>query len=431
MNLQKRLLSLSLIALLALAACERAPGTAPPAARPPAPETPLEHAKKHLNPLYRCPMHHQITSDRPGTCPICGMTLVLVEPTEPDAADTPAVALSTAMLGNLGVRTAEARAGSLGREVEVAGTVQFDERGLVQVRVRSEGHIEQLYVRAPGEPVRRGQALFSMHAPMIEAAEHELVAARALGDATLIAATRTRLESLGLSRADVDHLDATGEHGADVTVRAPKDGVVTELMVREGAMITPEMVALVLASSDRMWVIADVPEGLADAVRVGATATLSFTAMPGETFNARVHEVLPEFNEMARTLRARLEVPNADGRLKAGMLARVRLETPRGAAGVVVPVEAVIRTGKADRVIVALGGGRFAPRAVVVGQDDGEDIVVLQGLDAGERVVVSGQFMLDSESQVRSSLERLGGADTAADPHAGHRAPAGADAEAP
>jgi Cu(I)/Ag(I) efflux system membrane fusion protein len=196
----------------------------------------------------------------------------------------------------------------------------------------------------------------------------------------------------------------------DVTVRAPKDGVVTELMVREGAMITPDMTALVLASSDRMWVIADIPEGLAESVRVGATAMLRFAAMPGESYTAPVREILPEFGEMTRTLRARLEVPNAAGRLKAGMLARVRLAAPHGATGVIVPIEAVIRTGKSDRVIVDLGGGRFAPREVVVGTDDGESIAVLQGLAAGEKVVVSGQFMLDSESQVRSSLERLGGA---------------------
>jgi Cu(I)/Ag(I) efflux system membrane fusion protein len=336
------------------------------------------------------------------------------------------VTLSSAAVNNLGVRTATVRSGQLPGVLEAVGVVAYDERGLVQVRVRTEGYVESLKVRAAGERVGRGQPLFAVYSPRLAAAQQEFAYARELGDEALLSASIARLHALGLGAADIERLRAGGEPPARITVTAPVAGVVADLGVREGAMVTPDMMALTLVPTDRVWVVAEIPEAQAGLVRAGAKATVTFASRPGESVDARVIEVLPELNPDTRTLRARLELANAGNSLKSGMLARVRLEGTQATEAVLVPREAVIRTGRADRVIGVLGGGRFEPRDVKVGRESDDELEILAGLAAGEVVVTSGQFMIDSESQVRSSLDRFkaDGAAQPADGHAGHDMPA-------
>jgi Cu(I)/Ag(I) efflux system membrane fusion protein len=431
------------LAVAALSACALllgACGKAPPS---PGPETALEHAVKHVDPLYQCPMHPDMTSGKPGECPICGMDLVLITPTQAEneeplyyrhphnpAITSPeprkdamgmdfvpvydqgqgsregAIQLSATMVNNLGVRTATARSGAVDSSVQTVGTLAYDERGRVEVRVRSEGYVERLSVRAEGEPVRRGQPLFAIFSPKLAAAQREYQHAVSLGEQALAEAAAGRLQALGLDRATIDRLRKGGQPADRVTYHAPADGVVVMLGVREGAMAEPGMSAMTLAPVDRLWVIAELPESAAGRVAAGARATISFPALPGERVETRVLEVLPQLNEMTRTLQARLAVDNPGRRLAAGMLANVTIEGAGGGEAVLVPLEALIRTGRAERVILALGGGRFAARAVTSGRESGDDIEILGGLAPGEEVVVSGQFMLDSESQVRSSLRR-------------------------
>jgi Cu(I)/Ag(I) efflux system membrane fusion protein len=423
-----------------LAGCGR-----PPEA--PVQETAAEHAAKHLDPAYQCPMHPEVRSGEPGRCPICGMDLVLVEPPAPTGPEAKplyyrhphdptvtspvprkdemgmdyvpvygdagggeggAIELSAAMVNNLGVRTAEARVGEVDPVLQTVGRLAYDERGRVEVRVRAEGYVERLSVRAEGERVRRGQALFAVFSPKLAAAQGEYLQALGLGEATLVGAAEGRLRALGLPPADIARLRAGGKVQERVTYHAPRDGVVTMLGIREGALAEPGMSALTIAPIEQLWVVAEVPESAAAAVRAGAAAKVSVAALPGQAFEAQVIEVLPEMNETTRTLQVRLGLDNAGLRLAAGMLADVTIEAAGARSALLIPLEALIRTGRAERVIVALGEGRFAARDVRAGAESGDSVEILHGLEAGDRVVVSGQFMIDSESQVRSSLRRYG-----------------------
>jgi Cu(I)/Ag(I) efflux system membrane fusion protein len=388
-----------------------------------------EHALAHAK-GYTCPMHHDVRSDTPGKCPICGMDLVPVADAAPEPAahgtdDASAagatVSVSTGMRQALGVRTAAVERGPLARRVEAVATVAYDARGVREVRVRAEGWVESLQVRAAGERVRAGQTLFTVYSPKLATTRQDLERAKALNDPELVAAAEARLKALG----------AAGGHGSRVAYAAPVDGVLSELMVYEGTMITPEMVAARITPLGKVWVVAAVPESASGGLAPGASATLRFAAYPGETLQAKVTEVLPELDAATRTVQARLTVENADARLRPGMIGTASIDTGTARDVVQVPLDAVIRTGRGERVVVALGDGRFATHEIVTGLESGDRVEVTRGLAPGDEVVVSGQFLIDSESNVRSSLSRLNGdapaagasAPGAAGSHAGHGAP--------
>jgi Cu(I)/Ag(I) efflux system membrane fusion protein len=437
---------LAVVTLVALPLLLVACGRTPP---PPESETALEHAARHFDANYQCPMHPEVTADQPGKCPVCGMTLVPIAPARAEdqpqsqerkplyyrnpmnpavtsptprkdemgmdyvpvydegGSDEPgAIQLSATMVNNLGVRTVAVRRGQLDTHVQTVGSVAYDERGRVELRVRAEGYVERLSVRAEGEFVSRGQLLFAIFSPKLDAAQREYLHALTLGDPALADASASRLKALGLDAATIGRLRTTGKAAERVSYYAPEDGVITQLGVREGALAEPGMSAMTVVPISRVWVVAEVPEADAERVRQGAPARLSFPALPGQQVAAKVLEVLPQLNDATRTLQARLALDNPGRRLAAGMLADVTIEGSPGSETLMVPTEALIRTGRAERVIVALGAGRFAARDVTSGRESGEDIEILSGLAPGEEVVVSGQFMIDSESQVRSSLRR-------------------------
>lgn len=394
-------------------------------------DTPAEHALKHTNPRYRCPMHPQIVRDEPGQCPICGMTLVKIEEPAADAAPATGggkeVRISPAVINNLGVRTEPVVRGSLSQTGQVVGYVEFDERRVQQVRPRAEGWVEGLSVRAMGETVRKGQLLFTLYSPMLESAQQEYLDALKIGNAELIDASRDRLRALGLDAGTASRLAKSGRAAGRVAFHAPISGVVTALEAREGAMVSPDMVAMTITELGSLWVIAEVPEVQAGWLKSGTHAMVRFPSIPGETTHGSVDYVYPELNMETRTLRARITLDHPPAGVKPNMLANVELVGEQGADALNIPRSALIRSGAQDRVVVALGDGRFASRRVVAGPESGDRVTIVEGLQEGELVVTSAQFLLDSEANLDAGLERLEGnqgeapAPARPDPHAAHR----------
>jgi Cu(I)/Ag(I) efflux system membrane fusion protein len=410
MKMPAGLLMLSIV-LVVIAGCD----TAPPA------DEPGQQAER--KPLYyRNPMDPTITSPVPRKDHMGMDYIPIYEEDEPAEATGAPIELSSAMSANLGVRTALVRLGAAGGEVRTVGVTAFDERGRVEVRVRSEGYVERLAVRAPGESVRRGQLLFELFSPKLAAAEREYAAALKMQDSALADAAAARLRALGVDPGAIERLRGGGEPGARVRYYAPANGTVVELGIREGGMASPGMSAMTLAPLDRLWVVAEVPERVSAGLRPGMAATVSLPALPGRRFEAKLLELLPALDPGTRTRQARIELANPDGALAAGMVAEVGIATGDGGQALFVPLESLIRSGGGERIVVALDERRFDVRDVVAGAEQGDEIEILEGLEEGERVVVSGQFLIDSESQLRSGLARFEEpeAPTAEHDHSGH-----------
>lgn len=425
-----RLASVILVAFM-LAACSKQPSEP---ARNAGDDTLAEHAIKHTNPKYRCPMHPDVIRDQPGECPICGMALVKVEPA-PDAAAPKGdnagreVRISPAVMNNLGVRTEPVVRGSLPRRVDAVGYVQFDERKVQQVRTRAEGWVEGLSVRAMGETVKAGELLFTLYAPMLESVQQEYLDALKIGNKDLIDASRDRLRALGLDSGTASRLAKSGRVSGRVPFYAPIAGVVTELEAREGAMLSPDMAAMTITELGSLWVVAEVQESQASWIKPGTHAEVRFPSQPGDTVHGRVEYVYPELNMETRTLRARIVLDEPPPGMRPNMLAKVSLIAGDGEAVLHVPRSALIRNGTRDRVVVALGDGRFASRNVIAGAEGGDRVTIREGLQEGDRVVVAAQFLLDSEANLGAGLDRLddAAASTPAaaapaqpDPHANH-----------
>jgi Cu(I)/Ag(I) efflux system membrane fusion protein len=317
------------------------------------------------------------------------------------------VRISAAVVNNLGVRTELAVLGRLDRRIEAAAYVGFDERKVQQVRPRAEGWVQGLAVRAVGETVKAGQLLFSLYSPMLESAQQEYLDAGKIGNAELIAASRDRLRALGLDAGTAARIDKAGHPAGRVAYYAPISGVVTEFEVKEGAMVTPAMVAMTITELGSLWVIAEVPESQAAWLRAGASAEIRFPSLPGESVAGTVDYIYPEVNRETRTVRARITLARPPAAVRPNMLASVILGGEASEEVVNVPRSALIRSGTEDRVVVALGEGRFIARRVKAGAESGDRVAIRDGLAAGEQVVVSGQFLLDSEANLRSGLDRL------------------------
>ena len=378
-----------------------APGAAPTHAAASAPAT-----RKVL--YWHDPMVPGQRFDKPGKSPYMDMDLVPVYADE--SAPATGVRVDAQLAQNLGLRTAIAREGRIDPSVDAVGTIAFDERAVELVQSRTAAYVERLYVRAPLDPVRKGQPLARLFVPDWAGAQQEYLALKSSampGAAELAAAARNRLLLLNMSEAQVEAVDRAGKPVTHVTLASPVDGVVGELGAREGMNVMPGATLFRLNGLATVWVNLDIPEAQAGAVRPGAAITATVPAYPGERFAGRISAVLPEVNAATRTLRARVELANPGAKLKPGMFANVSIAPQATHDAVLVPSEAVIVTGERSVVIVDRGDGRFEPVDVKLGRESGGKSEILAGIAPGTRVVASGQFLIDSEASLRGVERRM------------------------
>ena len=371
------------------------------------------------------PMFPQQKFDKPGKSPFMDMMLV---PVYGDGGeDASSVRISSRVVQNLGIRTVEVTRGTLERKIEAVGTVVFDERAVAVVQARVVGYVERLFVRAPLDPVVKGQPLAEILAPDWAAAQEEYLALKRSPQASdaLRAAARQRLVLIGMPEEAIAALQGEGKVRARVTLTAPLSGVIAELGAREGMTVMPGTMLFRINGLATVWINAEVPESQASGLAVGGEIRATVPAYPGDLFTGRIAAVLPEVNPTTRTLKARIEVSNPQGRLKPGMYATVDLAPRAKRDALLVPSEAVIRTGQRSVVVIADsaqdGRQRFKPVDVVVGAESEGMTEILKGVESGMKVVVSGQFLIDSEASLKATGTRMQEA-----PSDGARDPAGA-----
>lgn len=436
-------------------------------AKAPAPASGKAAAEK---PLYQCPMHPTITSDHPGDCPICGMKLVEVHgeakadaeagtperkilfyrsPMDPlQTSHTPrkdemgmdylpvyademqsenvkvdglaTVTIDPARQQLIGLHTAPVLSGTLSGSWRTVGRVEVDPTRVRRTNVKVEGYVEKLYVDFVGQPVRRGEPLFSLYSPSLLAAENEYVLALKTRDAlagagsadddgpALVEAARRKLELWDVPPEEIRRLEQSRSPSRTLTFLSPIGGVVTAKNVVQGASLKPGDTPYEITDLGEVWVMADAYEGDLASVRVDMPAVLTLKAYPGRTFRGMVAFIDPLLDAATRTAKVHMHFPNPGGVLKPEMFGEVVLEG-RDREGLIIPADAVIHTGTRDVVFVALGEGRFAPREVQLGVRSGTEVEVRGSLEAGQEVVTRANFLVDSESQLRASLAAMAG----------------------
>ncbi len=383
-------------------------------------DTPLQHALKHADVTYVCPMHPQIVRAEPGSCPLCGMALeARIIQTGGGATEfgPPIVTIRPETLQNMGVRIAPVERTAMQRRIDTVGTVAYDEERIAHVHARAEGWVEKLVVRSEGAVVKAGQPLLEVYSPAIVNAQEEYllaldgVATPAIRGRNMVAAGRRRLQLLNVPDAVIQTLEKTRQVQDTVPILAPMSGVVTAIGLREGMYIMPATELFTLSDVSSVWVQVDVFGHHQSWVTVGLPAEIQVPSLPGRRWQGQVDYLYPELNPQTRTLRVRLRFTNPDGLLRPNMFAEAVIRnTPKTVLSI--PREALIISGGQERVIQALGDGRFQPTTVVTGLSVADRVEILEGLEAGQNVVVSGQFLIDSESNLQASFRRMQGLPT-------------------
>lgn len=423
---------------------------------------------------YQCPMHPHYVSERPGDCPICGMRLVPMDttprpqatherkvlyyrnPMEPSVrSDTPAkdsmgmdyvpvyddeasapqtvpgrapIDLSPERRTALSIRTAPAAREDVVRVIRTVGKMAVDERRIHHVHTRFEGYVERLYVNYTGREVRQGETLLSVYSPELVATQQEYLLAykarqelgasgidsAAKGGVDLLAAARQRLLNWGIQPRQIRQLEESGTTSRNIDLHSEVTGYVVQKMVSEGQRVMPTDTLFDVADLSRVWVIADLYESDLPLVRLGTPVNVTVPYLPGRTWTGPVSWISPTVDDKTRTVKLRVEVGNADGQLKPDMYADVQLRADLG-PGVVVPETAIVRTGERKLVFVEQADGKLAPREVQTGAKAERGTQILSGLAAGERVVTTANFLLDSESSLKAAVAAM----TEAPPDAG------------
>ncbi|KAF7764253.1 Cu(I)/Ag(I) efflux system membrane protein CusB/SilB [Pseudoalteromonas citrea] len=360
-------------------------------------------------PLYWvAPMDDNYRRDKPGLSPM-GMDLVPVYANEGAQASTSpgTITINPAVINNLGVRTAPVQFKARQQHIETVGYVQYDQESMVHIHPRVEGWVETLYVKSAGDRVSQGQPLYTLYSPQLVNAQEEYLIALKRNNRTVMRAAADRLRALQLSDEFIETLKKQQQIRQSITFYASQSGVVDVLNIREGFYVKPGTTLMSVATLDQVWVEAEVFERDTAFIEIGLPVTMTLDYLPNKQWLGKVDYIYPSLNATTRTLRVRLKFDNPQQQLKPNMFAQISIAAQSQQAQLQVPKEAVIRTGKQDRVVLALGEGQFKSVAVTVGNVDHDFIQIIEGLGKEDVVVTSAHFLIDSESSKNSDFKRM------------------------
>ncbi|MBA6362560.1 efflux RND transporter periplasmic adaptor subunit [Colwellia sp. BRX8-4] len=364
---------------------------------------------KEKVPLYWvAPMDANYIKDKPGKSPM-GMDLV---PVYDDGGKGPdegpgTIRISPDVVNNLGVRTVNVQYKKLNSQINTVGYVTYNEDKLVHIHPRVQGWIEKLYVKAVGDPVKKNQPLYDIYSPELVNAQEELLLALERKNNRLINAAENRLSALQLPKLAIKELKKTRKVQQKITFYSPQTGVVESLNIREGFFVKPGTTLMSVANLSEVWVEAEVFERQASLVKTGLPVTMTLDYLPGQKWQGQVDYIYPMLDAKTRTVKVRLRFNNEAGDFKPNMFAEIAIDTTSDKRTLIIPKEALIRTGNQDRVVLALGEGSFKSVEVSVGRYGSDSVEILTGLTDGDKVVSSAQFLLDSESSKSSDFKRM------------------------
>lgn len=373
--------------------------------------------------LYTCGMHPQVIQDHPGNCPICGMKLTPIKNgtgADTNTANSSAIAVDAATQQNMNLRTAEVVRGPLRKTIRTVGAIDYNETALADVTTKFKGWIEKLDVDATGQLVHRGEPLFEIYSPELYNAQSEFLLALNSSSATndsgaafLRDSALNKLKYFDVPDAQIAELEKTRKLTKTSPVVAPMSGFIIEKNVVQGQMVDAGIKLYRIADLGIVWVIAQVYEQDLPFVKLGQEAIVKVASLPDREFRGRVTFIYPTVDEKTRTAKVRLEFENPGYFLKPGMFVSAVIHAQLEDSAVLVPESAVLRSGARNTVFVALDGGKFEGRDVALGVESENGMIqVAIGLNAGERVVTSGQFLLDSESQLREAIDKMKGVES-------------------
>lgn len=370
---------------------------------------PVYAAVKETEPeilYWVAPMDANYRRDKPGQSPM-GMDLVPVYAQSDTGKQEGVVTISAAVENNLGVRTATATKGAFNLSIKSLGSVQANEDAVWQINSRVSGWIEKLHVKSVGVKVQKGQKLYALYSPELVKAQESLFNAITLNRNALIESSKVRLRVLGVSNNQIKQIIKSKTVLQRITVYAPRAGTITDLKVNEGAFISPATTVVKAVNLDSVWVDVEVFAAQVSLVKLNDIANMELDYFPGQSWQGKVDFIYPEMSKNNRTLRVRLQFDNPSEQLKPNMFANVILTPIMEESRLQIPREAVIYAGNMKRVVLALGGGKFKSVLVKIGLENNGFVEVLAGLEVGQKIVTSAQFLLDSESSISADFERM------------------------